>query len=220
MNGRTLTFAAILLFATSAQAEPVAWNLDAAHSHIGFTASHLGFAKVRGEFKKFSASKVEADAKTGKLTALEAEAEAASVDTGIQKRDDHLRSDDFFNAAQHPKLKLVLKKIQWKGNKFTATVALTIRDVTKDVKFTGEQLGTKTVNFGQGPQVRTAYEATATINRKEFGLKFAGLAEGVSVVGDDVVVNFEAELIGPAPAAAAAPAPAAATPAAVMPAKN
>jgi polyisoprenoid-binding protein YceI len=148
---------------------------------------------VRGEFKSFSA-KVQADAKTGKITALEAEADAKSVDTGNAKRDDDLRSDNFFNAAKHPKLKLVLKSIKWNGNAFTATCALTIRDVTKDVTMTGELLGVQTVNFGRGPQLRAAYEATTKINRKEFGLKFNGLAEGVSIVGDEVELDLEVEL--------------------------
>jgi polyisoprenoid-binding protein YceI len=193
-----------LLFASPAVAQPVEWNLDPAHSRIGFTARHLGFAKVRGDFKKFTA-KLTADAKTGKLTALEAEADAKSVDTGITKRDDHLRSDDFFAAAQFPTVKLVLKTIKWKGNKLTATVALTIRDVTKDVKFEGELLGVQTVNFGQGAHPRLAYEAHAKINRKDFGLKFAGLAEGISIVGDEVEIHLEAEFSTKAQPAAATP---------------
>jgi polyisoprenoid-binding protein YceI len=181
----------VLLWSGGAGAQEAAWKVDPAHSHIGFTARHLAFAKVRGEFKKFSASVVKADAKTGKLTALEAEAEAASVDTGNDKRDNHLRSDDFFAAGKHPKLKLKLKSIKWKGSKFTATVALTIRDVTKDVKFEGELLGVRSVNFGQGAHQRAAYEASATIDRNDFGLKFNGLAEGISIVGDEIVIEIE-----------------------------
>jgi polyisoprenoid-binding protein YceI len=193
MNRASLTLAAALLFATAAKAQPVTWTLDPGHSHVGFSARHLGFAKVRGEFQKVSAT-ITADAKTGKITALEAEADAKSVDTGVQKRDDHLRSDDFFNAEKFPKLKMVLKTIKWSGKKFTATVALTIRDVTKDVKFQGELLGVQTVNFGQGAHQRAGYEAHARINRKDFGLKFAGVAEGVALVGDEVELQLELEM--------------------------
>jgi polyisoprenoid-binding protein YceI len=178
---------------SGAEAQPVEWSLDPAHSHIGFTARHLGFAKVRGEFLSVSA-KITADAKTGKITALEATAEAKSVDTGVQKRDDDLRSDNFFHAEKYPTLKLVLKSIKWSGKKFTAIVALTIRDVTKDVTFKGELLGVQTVNFGRGAHPRAAYEASATINRKEFGLKFAGLAEGIAIVGDEVEIDLEVEM--------------------------
>jgi polyisoprenoid-binding protein YceI len=179
--------------ATSARAEPVAWTVDSNHTEVGFVARHLGFAKVRGELKTFSAQ-VEADDKTGKITKLVAEADAASIDTGVKKRDDHLRSDDFFSAAKFPKLKLALKSIKWKGKKFDAVVALTIRDITKDVKLSGELLGVQTVNFGSGPHLRAAYEAEGTINRKEFGLNFAGLAEGLAIAGDEVEIHLQLEM--------------------------
>jgi len=197
----------------------VEWAMDPAHSHIGFTAKHLGFSKVQGQFKKFAAPVMRADPKTGKITALEATAETASVDTGIEKRDNHLRSDDFFNAAQFPLLKLKLKSIKWNGNKFTAKTDLTIRDVTKEVPFKGELLGVHPVNFGQGLHQRLAYEAAGTISRKEFGLKYAALAEGLSVVSDEIAIDFQVEASYTPPAlAAAAPvkpaAPVAAAPAA------
>jgi polyisoprenoid-binding protein YceI len=205
--------------ATATAAAPVdksvEWALDPAHSHIGFTAKHLGFSKVQGQFKKFSAPVFRADPKTGKLTALEATADTASVDTGIEKRDGHLRSDDFFNSAQFPLLKLKLKSIKWNGNKFTAKTDLTIRDVTKEVPFKGELLGVHPVNFGQGLHQRLAYEAAGTISRKEFGLKYAAVVEGLSVVSDDIAIDFSVEASYTPPALAAAPAtPAAPTAAA------
>jgi len=192
---RTLLLGSILSLALSATAfaQSAAWNIDPSHSEVGFTARHLAFAKVRGEFKSFSAQ-VEADVKTGKLTKLVAEVDTKSIDTGITKRDEHLKSDDFFNADKFPKAKLELKSIKWKGNKFTAIVALTIRDVTKDVKFEGELLGVQTVNFGQGAHQRAAYEATAKIKRQDFGLKFAAVTEGISIVGDEVEIHFQVEM--------------------------
>jgi polyisoprenoid-binding protein YceI len=190
----------------------VEWNIDAGHSHVGFVAKHLGFSKVNGEFKKFS-GKVSADPKSGKIASFDTEADTASVDTGIEKRDTHLKSDDFFNAEKYPQLKLKLKSIKWNANKFTAKADLTIRDVTKEIPFKGELLGVHMVNFGQGPQLRAAYEATATISRKDFGLKYAAITEGLSVVGDPVDLNLDVEMVyvPPAvPATAAAPMPAAA----------
>lgn len=183
----------LLLAASSGHAQTAAWKLDPNHTHVGFTARHLGFAKVRGELTRFSAT-IEADAKTGKITKLEAEADAQSVDTGVQKRDDDLRSDHFFAAAKYPKLELSLKSIKWKGNAFTATVALTIRDVTKDVKLEGELLGVQKVNFGNGAHLRAAYEAHGKIDRKAFGLNFSGLAEGIAIVGDEVELDLELEM--------------------------
>jgi polyisoprenoid-binding protein YceI len=196
MTKYALASLAFLLFCAPAAAQPVPWNVDANHSRIAFTAKHLGFAKVHGEFKQFSA-KVIADAKTGKIVELEAEADAKSVDTGVEKRDAHLRSDDFFGADQFPKLKLVVKSVQWRGKTFTTTAALTIRDVTKNVKFQGELQGPQVLNLGQGAHMRAAYQASGKINRKDFNLKFAGVAEGIALVGDEVEIEFEVEMSAP-----------------------
>ncbi|HKP60542.1 MAG TPA: YceI family protein, partial [Polyangiales bacterium] len=179
--------------ATPAKPGPVEWTLDAGHSRVAFVARHLGFSKVEGQFKKFTAT-VTADSKTGKISALEATADVASVDTGIEKRDTHLKSDDFFNAAQFPQLKLVLKSITWQGNKFTAKADLTMRDITKPVTLKGELLGVHTVNFGQGPTMRAGYEATTKVSRKDFGLKYAAVTEGLAIVGDEIELKLAAEI--------------------------
>ena len=186
----------------AADDKSVEWAIDPGHSHVGFTVRHLGFTKVNGQFKKFSGV-VRADPKTAKITSLEATAETASVDTGIDKRDTHLKGDDFFNAEKYPQLKLKLKSIKFAGNKFTAKTDLTLRDVTKEVPFKGELMGPHVVNFGQGPQQRAGYEATATINRKDFGLKYAAVTEGLSVVSDQVDLALQIELSYTAPATAA-----------------
>jgi len=188
---------ALVLFAlatstSAASAQNVAWEIDPNHCEIGFVARHLAFAKVRGQFKTFTAT-VQADAKTGKLASVKASADTASVDTDNEKRDNHLRSDDFFAASKHPKLSLETKSIKWNGDKFTAVVKLTLRGVTRDVTFEGEQLGVRTVNFGQGPHLRAAYEAHATIKRQDFGLNFSGAAEGLAIVGDEVEIQLQVE---------------------------
>lgn len=196
-RSRHTTLAAIALFgllglAGSAGAQPVQWSVDSSHSRVGFVARHLAFAKVRGKFGKFSA-RITADRATGRITALSATAKAQSVDTDNSKRDEHLRSDDFFAAKAHPELKLVLKSITWDGNDFKAKVALSIRGNTRDVDFKGSLLGVRDVNFGKGPHRRMAYEASATIDRKAFGLKFNGAAEGLSIVGDQIKIELELE---------------------------
>jgi polyisoprenoid-binding protein YceI len=201
----------------------VEWQLDAAHSNVGFTARHI-VSKATGQFKKFSAV-IKADPKTAKLSSLEATVETASIDTGIEKRDAHLKGDDFFNSEKYPQLKLSAKSFKWNGNKFTATTDLTIRDVTKPVTFKGELIGVHAANFGQGAHQRAGYEATATVNRKDFGLKWAMVTEGLAVVGDNVDININVELMYTPPAATTAAAPAAptaapaATTAAATPAK-
>jgi polyisoprenoid-binding protein YceI len=187
-----VSFAFIVVAATGASAQPVDWNLDMNHTEVGFTARHLGFSKVQGEFRTF-AGKVTADAKTAQLVSFEATIEAKSVDTGIAKRDDHLRSDDFFAADKHPQITVKSKSIKWTGKKFKGVAAMTIRGITKDVPFEGELLGVETVDFGRGKHQRAGYEATAKINRKDFGLHFNGLAEGLSIAGDEVVIEITAE---------------------------
>jgi polyisoprenoid-binding protein YceI len=185
----------------------VEWTVDPTHSQIGFVAKHLGFTKVNGQFKKFTAS-AHGDPKTAKLTALEATADTGSIDTGNEKRDKHLKGEDFFNADKFPQLKLVAKSFKWNGNKFTATVDLTIRDVTKPVTFKGELLGVHKVNFGQGEQLRAGYEGSATINRKDFGLTWSMVTEGIAVVADPVQIELAAELsYVPPPSAASTSAP-------------
>jgi len=187
---------ALCTLAGTAHAENLDWKVDNAHTHVGFMVRHLGISKVRGEFKDYSAD-IKAD-KNGKLTDLEASAKTGSIDTGIAKRDTHLKSDDFLNAEKYPDLKLKMKSIKWKDKTFTADVDVTIRDVTKTVKFNGELLGTQKVNFG-ALQQRAAYTATAKINRKDVGLKWSQLTEGVAIVADEVNIELESEIYAPLP---------------------
>lgn len=192
MTRTLLLLTAFVAMPSLAAAQAVDWNVDPNHTRVGFVARHLGFSKVRGEFKKFTGS-AKADATTGKLVSFEATIEAATVDTGIEKRDKHLRSDDFFAVDKHPQITVKSKSITWKGDKFTGVVALTIRGKTRDVKVEGELLGIHDVDFGRGKHKRAGYEATATINRKDFGLHFNGLAEGLSIAGDEITIEITTE---------------------------
>ena len=182
-----------LLLAAPATAEDISWNLDKNHSAVGFSVRHLGISNVRGEFKDFDAT-IKGDAKTGQLSSVEATTQTASIDTGNSSRDKHLASDDFFAADKNPTISFKTRKITWDTPKtFIATVDLTMRGVTKKVVAKGELLGTHKVDFGDGPQLRAGYEVTATVNRKDFGLKFDKMAEGVSVVGDEVKIDISVE---------------------------
>lgn len=193
MRVMTLLVVAMTAAPMAAHAADVKWELDTSHSHVAFSVRHLGLSNVRGEFKKFEAN-VLADDKTAKITSGEATVQAASVDTGISGRDDHLRGDAFFDVAKYPTMKLVFKSIQWNGNKFIAKADMTMLATTKSVEVRGELVGTRKVNFGAGDQLRAGYSASTTINRQEFGLRFNQMAEGVSMVGDEVKIEFEIEL--------------------------
>ena len=183
----------LLLFTQPVHAKPVEWSLDQAHSRVGFTARHLGLAKVRGQFAEYNAT-ILADDTTAQLISVKATAQADSIDTDNGKRDKHLRSDEFLAAAKHPTLALQADSFKFNGDDFVATAKVTIRGVTKKVKFKGTRLGVQVVDFGDGPRRRAAFEATGTINRKDFGLDFNAVAEGIAIVSDEVQINLELEI--------------------------
>jgi len=188
------SFVALFFLAVSAHAaDKIDWTLDKAHSHVGFSVRHLGISKVNGEFKEFD-GKVVLDPQSGKLSSVEGEVRIASVDTGVDARDKHLLSGDFFDAAKFPLMTLKTKSISYNGDKLTAVADLTIKGVTKTVTLTGDYLGTRTADFGQGKTLRTGYSVSTVINRQDFGLQFNMLAEGVSVVGNDVTIQLDVEL--------------------------
>ena len=176
----------------SAGAADVAWQLDPTHSSVEFTVRHLGISKVNGSFGVFSAT-VMADEKTGKLSSVQAEADVDSVNTGVEKRDDHLKSPEFFDAKKFPKMYLKTKKISWKGDQITVIADLTIKGITRTVEFKGEYLGSQKANFGT-PQLRAGYSLKGVINRQNFGLSFNALAEGVAIVGDKVTIELDLEI--------------------------
>ena len=186
-------FFTLLFFNYNAQAQESGWKVDTAHSSIGFTVRHLGISKVNGVFHKYS-YKINADAKTGKLKYVEGTVEVKSIDTGINARDNHLKSEDFFNTDKFKQTKLKTNKIVINGDVLSGTAELTIKGITKTVKFTGEFLGQHVVDFGGGKSLRAGYSITAKINRKDFGLNFNKLVEGISVVSDTVTIKLETEI--------------------------
>jgi len=181
------------LIANTAFAAPTAWNLDTVHTSIGFSVRHLGVSKTKGKFTAYEAD-ILADDQTGKITSVKATVQSKSVNTDMPKRDEHLRAPDFFDATQFKTIKLVTKNIQWTGNKVIIETDLTIKNVTKTVKFEGEYLGVQKINFGDGDKIHAGYSVKADINRQDFGLKFNKIAEGVSVVGDLVTIELDVEI--------------------------
>lgn len=192
---RKLIIATTLLFATAtAQAKAPAsttWNLDNSHSSVKFNLKHLVISEVEGNFKLFSGNvtSVNADFNNAQINFS---VDVNSINTDNEKRDEHLKSDDFFNAEKFPAMKFSstsFKKI--KGNNYTLEGNMTIRDVTKKVKFAVVYGGTVKDPWGN---IKAGFKATGKINRKEFGLKWSSLTEaGGAVVGDDVnmVINVE-----------------------------
>ncbi|MCO5247353.1 MAG: YceI family protein [Chitinophagales bacterium] len=168
------------------------WAIDASHSKIEFKVRHMMVSNVRGEFKEFTGELVteEEDFSTGKA---KFEASLDSITTGVEQRDNHLKSDDFFNAAEHPKLTFVskgIKKID--DDDYEMTGDMTIRGITKEVKLKVEQTGIVNDDWGFR---RAGFEISGEISRKEFGLKYnAAMEAGGMVVGDKVKLSVTTEI--------------------------
>src|ERR1019366_1359277 len=162
------------------QSATTQWQIDPAHSAAHFSVRHLMISNVRGEFSKLSGSVLLDPADLTRST-VEVSLETASVNTREPQRDEHLRSADFFDVANHPAMTFRSKQIAAAGpDHFKLTGDLTIRGAMKDP-------------WGN---VRAGVAATAKINRKDFGLVWNALIEGGGVVvGDGVSITIEAELV-------------------------
>ncbi len=184
---------------TSQALKPTQWQIDPAHSAAHFSVRHLVISNVRGEFGKVSGNAVLDLSDPTKSTA-EVTVDTATIDTREPQRDEHLRSADFFDVVNHPAITFRSKKIKAAGpDHFKVTGDLTIRGATREVTFEVEG-PVPPIKDPMG-NVRTGISATAKINRKDFGLVWNMLTEaGGVVVGDEVSITFEAELIQKAPA--------------------
>ena len=185
-------FAALpLLVAGIAHADSVEWKLDLSHSSVGFSVPHLVVSSVDGRFKEATA-KVNLDDADLTKSQVSVEINTASVDTGDQKRDDHLKGPDFFDVKKFPKLTFKSTKISKSGAAYKLTGDLTIRDVTKSVTLDAKV--SAPVKTPWGNQARAA-KLTGKINRNDFGLKWnKALEAGGVLVGEDVTLDVKAEI--------------------------
>jgi len=186
--------------AVAQSTKPTEWKLDPAHSAAHFSVRHLMISNVRGEFTKIGGSVLLNPADLTK-SSVDVTIEAASLSTREPQRDEHLRSADFFDVAKYPTLTFRSKRIEKLGEEFfKVTGDLTIHGVTKEVTFDIEG-PTPSVKDPWG-NVRAGITGTTKINRKDFGLVWNALTEsGGVMVGDEVKINIEAELIQQTPAA-------------------
>lgn len=181
-----------LLFATSS-AFAATYQVDASHSRVGFSVSHMMVSTVRGEFGTVSGT-VDWDPKNVAATKVEAKVGVTSVDTRDQKRDDHLRSPDFFDAAKFPEMTFKSKAVKnVTKDGFDLVGDLTIRGVTKEVTFKVANLPAERKDpWGN---FKTGTRATAVINRQDFGVSWnTALDGGGYIVGDEVTIELDVEL--------------------------
>lgn len=187
-----LAFAAVLLNVAFAQ---VKWAVDPAHTNARFEVKHLGIAFVDGEFTTLSGEIVSTDENTFDHAKVEFRIDVNSINTRVTDRDDHLKSDDFFNAEKYPQMTLTNATLEPKGdNKFTLKGDLTIRDVTKSVEFDVVQNnGIITDPWGM---TRAGFTATATINRMDYNIKYNDkLPSGVDAVAPNIKIIINTEIV-------------------------
>lgn len=155
------------------------WNIDETHSEINFKVKHMMISTVTGGFDTFD-GKIETTSDDFKDAKFSFSAEISSVNTKSKDRDIHLRSADFFDVENHPKLSFISKSfdgIEMLGD-------LTIKDVTKEIKLSTEYNGTAVDPYGQ---TKAGFELEGQINRKDFGLTWNAVTEAGSIVVSEKV---------------------------------
>lgn len=170
------------------------WELDKSHSGVFFSVKHLGISNVKGEFTRFEV-KVEGEKETVEKSIVEAKIFVDSINTREPKRDEHLKSADFFDVEKFPTIEFKAKRIKKISNtKLKITGDLTMHGVTKEVVLDVDSPGVE-VSDPWG-NIRAGFNAKTVINRKDFGINWnKTLDKGGLVVGNEVEVNIEIELI-------------------------
>ena len=170
---------------------PGTWNVDAVHSNVAFIVRHLVVAKTRGRFGTFEG--VVTIAEEPLQSKVEATVQTASVDTGDEGRDNHLRTNDFFEAETYPTMTFVSTSITPDGDDYELTGDLTIKGVTKPVTWELEFNGVVTDPWGN---TRAGFSAETEINRKDWGLDYNAVLEaGGVLIGEKVKLNLEIEAV-------------------------
>ncbi|MBI4771038.1 MAG: YceI family protein [Chloroflexi bacterium] len=170
----------------------MAWNIDPAHSQITFSARHMMITNVRGRFENFSGT-VDFDEQRPERTKVAVQVEAASINTREARRDDHLRSPDFFNAVQYPTITFESRRVEVLGPDRARLIGdLTIRDLTREVALDVEYAGQARSPWGV---VAAGFSAAAKINRHDWGLNWnVALETGGWLVGDQISIAIELEI--------------------------
>ena len=178
------------------------WTIDKAHTEIGFKIKHLVISTVSGKFTSFG-GKLEGDPEDFKNAKISFIADTDSIHTGNEQRDGHLKSADFFDSAQYPKIVFNSAKIeQTDENLYRVTGDLTIKNVTKQIALNVEFGGLQNNFYGQAV---AGFEINGKINRQDFGLTWSAVTEaGGIVVSDEVRLAINVELVKEAVAAAVA----------------
>ena len=168
------------------------WTVDQSHTEVGFEVKHMMVSKVRGQFDAYTADIEAADLSDLTTASIAFKFDVASINTRSEDRDNHLKSEDFFDVEKFPEITFQSTSISKDGDDYKVTGDLTIKDVTKPVTFDVEFGGKGTNPWGVEVH---GFEAEAKINREEFGLTWnAALETGGVLVGKDIKIKIELQL--------------------------
>ncbi len=177
---------------TSTKTGTTTYAIDAAHSQVGFSVKHMMFSTVRGNFTGFEGSIV-VDHDNPANSSVNVTIDASTITTRDEKRDEHLRSADFFDTETYPTITFKSTSIDFKdAENFTVNGDLTMHGVTQPVKIKAEQTGEGTNPWGVDV---AGFEGSTKVNRKDFGLNWnAALEKGGVLVGEDIKIELELEV--------------------------
>jgi polyisoprenoid-binding protein YceI len=179
--------------AADTAAGPLAWRIDANHSDITFRIRHL-VTRVSGTFDRWAAD-LRADPGDWTGGSVSVTIETASINTRQERRDNHLRTDDFFDAANHPQITFTSRRVTADGDRLRIEGDLTIRGVTKPVVLDAELIA---LTAGADGSRRVGFHATTRVNRHDFGVSWNRAAEGGGLVlADDVDIEINLAAVAP-----------------------
>lgn len=178
--------------ATATHPQVGTWSIDQSHSSVEFVVRHLVVSKVKGRFGSFEGV-ITVDGADPLASTVETTIQVASIDTGDEQRDAHLRSPDFFDVEQFPTITFRSTSLRPRGSDYDVDGELTIRGVTKPVTLTLEYNGTSGDPWGG---TRAGFSAETEINRRDFGLDFdVALDTGGALVGEKIKIQLEVEAV-------------------------
>jgi polyisoprenoid-binding protein YceI len=173
--------------------ENIKWNIDPAHSEILFKVKHLMITTVTGSFKKYHLEVETGSDDFTTATKIEFTADVNSINTNNEQRDTHLKSADFFNAAEHGELRFTGKKYEANGDDAKLHGDLTIRGTTKPITLDVAFAGIVVDPYGQ---TKAGFTVNGKVSRKEFGLTWNAVTEaGQIVVSDEIKIHAEVQLV-------------------------
>lgn len=166
------------------------WDIDPAHTDVGFVVRHMVVSKVRGRFDEVKGEIVTAE--NPLESSVDITIDLSSISTNNKQRDDHVRSADFFEVEKHPEMTYQASGARRDGDNFVLDGELTLKGVTRTVPLTFEFNGVGPDPFGG---TRAGFSATARINRKDFDVNFDGVQNGIAVVSDKIDIHLEVEAV-------------------------